>query len=255
MARAVTAVTSVLARGLLIFGGLLLLVIAGLLTQLPRAGEARIEAAPEVVGVHDGQSYAWILRTKNGAVLVDTGADVSGKVLLQELAAQGLGLRDVHTVLLTHAHKDHWGAAHLFPQARVLVGPGDEDVLAGVVKLHAPAVRLYSRLVPDPPLPARREELRDGQVLELDGERVQVVHVPGHTPGSVAYLWKDLLFTGDALMRRRNGVGPAPSLLNEDTARARESLRALLELPFTRAADGHTGLTENAKQKLREALQ
>ncbi|HET9449421.1 MAG TPA: MBL fold metallo-hydrolase, partial [Aggregicoccus sp.] len=71
----------------------------------------------------------------------------------------------------------------------------------------------------------------------------------------VAFLWRDLLFSGDALLRRRGGVGPAPSLLNEDTQRARESLRPLLELPFTRVADGHTGLVENAKQKLREALE
>ncbi|HET9450830.1 MAG TPA: hypothetical protein VFO83_08115, partial [Aggregicoccus sp.] len=77
MARAVTAV---LARGVLILGGLVGLGLAVLLTQLQRAGEERIEAAPEVVGVHDGQSYAWILRTKNGALLVDSGADVSGKV-------------------------------------------------------------------------------------------------------------------------------------------------------------------------------
>ncbi|MBF5043832.1 MBL fold metallo-hydrolase [Aggregicoccus sp. 17bor-14] len=240
---------------MLILGGVALLLAAALVSQLPRAGDARIEAAPEVVGVYDGQSYAWILRTKNGAALIDTGMEPDGEHLLRELAAEGLGLRDVHTVLLTHGHRDHWGAAHLFPDARVLVGPGEEDVIAGVVKLHAPLVRLFDQLTPAPQPPARMETLFDGQVLELDGERLRVLHLPGHTPGSVAFLWHDLLFTGDALMARRGGVGPPPFFLCEDAAQARESLRVLLELPFTRIADGHTGLTENAKAKLREALE
>lgn len=41
--------------------------------------------------------------------------------------------------------------------------------------------------------------LEDGDGVELGGESIEVIHTPGHTPGSVCYLWRDALFTGDTL--------------------------------------------------------
>jgi len=246
---------SKLARGLFIFLGLVLLMAAWIWPQLPARGPARIPVTPELTGVLlDGYVYAWVLKTPNGAALVDAGVDGQGKQLLAELASLGVSPEQVHTVLLTHGHADHWGGAHLFPKARVVVGPGEAAVIRGEYTQKSLVGRL-TRSTAKPPVPAGLEEVKDGDELNAGGETLRVIHVPGHTPGSVALQWRDLLFTGDALMRRRGGVGPAPALLNEDTGRARESLRALLQLPFTRTADGHTGLTENAKQKLREALE
>jgi glyoxylase-like metal-dependent hydrolase (beta-lactamase superfamily II) len=246
----------VLLRLLLVVAGLGLLVAGLVWRQLPRAGEPRIEAALELVGIHDGrQSYAWVLHTRSGALLVDTGGDADGKRLLQELAARKLEPKDVHTVLLTHGHPDHWAAAHLFPQARVLVGPGELAVMKGEHRLKSPVGRLLgSGLMKRPPLPAKLEELQDGQVLELDGEQLRVLHVPGHTPGSVMYLWRDILFTGDSLVGGPKGVALAPSFFSEDVGGNRQSLKRLVDEPFTRIADGHTGLTPNARLRLRALL-
>lgn len=247
---------SVLLRLLLVLAGLGLLAVGFVWKQLPRAGEPRIEAALELVGLHDGrQSYAWVLRTRSGALLIDTGGDADGRLLLRELAAQKLEPKDVHTVLLTHGHPDHWAAAHLFPQARVLVGPGETAVVKGERKLKSPVGRLLgSGLMEAPPRPEKVEELQDGQVLELDGEQLRVLHVPGHTPGSVMYLWRDILFTGDSLIGGPDGVKLAPSVFSEDVGGNRESLKRLVDEPFTCIADGHAGLTCNARLKLRALL-
>ncbi len=44
-------------------------------------------------------------------------------------------------------------------------------------------------------------QIKDGDVFEFgNSERVKVIATPGHTPGSVSYLWRDRLFTGDALL-------------------------------------------------------
>jgi len=44
-------------------------------------------------------------------------------------------------------------------------------------------------------------QIKDGDVFEFGrGERVKVIATPGHTPGSLSYLWRDRLFTGDALL-------------------------------------------------------
>ena len=54
--------------------------------------------------------------------------------------------------------------------------------------------------------------LRGGEQLEFDGASFKVIATPGHSPGSVMYLYKDVLFTGDSLMRKKDGVAIVPSL-------------------------------------------
>ncbi|HVE81445.1 MAG TPA: MBL fold metallo-hydrolase, partial [Myxococcales bacterium] len=71
------------------------------------------------------------------------------------------------------------------------------------------------------------------------------------TPGSTAYLWKDLLFTGDALMGQgAAAVTTAPWVFSEDASGARRSLEKLRDVPFTRMADGHVGATADARMRL-----
>lgn len=48
-------------------------------------------------------------------------------------------------------------------------------------------------------------QLKDGDVIEFGSQRVSVILTPGHTKGSVSYLWQDKVFTGDALLI--NGCG------------------------------------------------
>jgi len=48
-------------------------------------------------------------------------------------------------------------------------------------------------------------QLNDGDVLNLGHQSVKVIATPGHTPGSVSYVWQDKVFTGDALLI--NGCG------------------------------------------------
>ncbi len=48
-------------------------------------------------------------------------------------------------------------------------------------------------------------QLNDGDVIEFAQETIKVIATPGHTPGSTSYLWRDRLFTGDALLI--NGCG------------------------------------------------
>ena len=244
---------SLFVRMFLVLGGLALLGVAWAWGQIPKPGGARIEVAPELVGVRAGQSYAWVLKTANGAAVVDTGSEVGGEALLAELRRQGVSPEQVHTVLLTHGHKDHWGGAHLFPQARVLMGAEDIPVIQGTRKLTSLGARLSGPLMPTPPVPAKLEALQ-GETVEVDGERLRVFRTPGHTPGSVVFLWRDVLLSGDSLVGSGGGVIPAPAVLSEDRKLNVTSLKQLVDVPFTRVADGHTGLTENAREKLREFL-
>jgi glyoxylase-like metal-dependent hydrolase (beta-lactamase superfamily II) len=213
-----------------------------------------VEAALPVVGVYDGVSFAWILRTEHGAALIDAGMDTGADAVVEELKRQGLGPEDVHTLLLTHGHGDHVGGARVFFKAKVYAGPGEGALVRGERRSNRSMSRLLSGIRPPPPSPSEVTELTDGQTLEVDGQSLRVIHLPGHTEGSAAYLWRDVLFTGDALLRDGDGVGLPPAFLSEDAEQARASLSKLVKEPFTLLADGHTGVTADARQKLERLL-
>jgi len=254
MARAGGSWKLLLARMALVLGGLLVLGVAWLYAKVPRASARRVEAALPVVGVYDGVAFAWILRTEHGAALIDTGMEEGAGAILYELKQQGLEPEDVHTILLTHGHGDHVGGARTFFKAKVYAGPGEGALVRGEARSNRPLSRFFESMRPPPPSPSELTELTDGQTLEVDGETLRVYHLPGHTGGSVAYLWRDVLFSGDALVRDGEGVGMPPSFFSENAGQARTSLEKLLKVPFTLLADGHTGVTADARQKLERLL-
>lgn len=86
----------------------------------PASGELR-EVAPGILRCQLpvsmpglGHVNAYLLLDSRGAALVDAGVpgEASWKALLARLADAGLGVHDVHTVVVTHSHPDHFGGAH-----------------------------------------------------------------------------------------------------------------------------------------------
>jgi glyoxylase-like metal-dependent hydrolase (beta-lactamase superfamily II) len=242
---------------LIALGVLVLLPVAGIAvlfaTREPPDGP-RVEVDREVVGVEAGGSYAWIVRTPHGAVLVDAGLDASGAAILAELKSAGVQPQQVLAVLITHGHPDHYAAATLFPKAEVLGGADDIPMMHGDGRHYSTFGRVMSALMPLPKGPDAVTPLRGGEQFEFDGARFAVIATPGHSPGSVVYLYKDVLFTGDSLMRKGDGVTIAPSLFSEDSAENRGSLIRLERLSFDKIADGHAGVTLNARVKLARLL-
>jgi glyoxylase-like metal-dependent hydrolase (beta-lactamase superfamily II) len=98
---------------------------------------------------------------------------------------------DLREIVLTHAHRDHAGSAAALAAAtgaRVLAGAADADAVRGLAAV--------------PPARVDRE-LADGDRLEWGGEGAGVLHVPGHTPGSIA-LYLPSAGRGSRCGRRRS---------------------------------------------------
>jgi glyoxylase-like metal-dependent hydrolase (beta-lactamase superfamily II) len=227
----------------------------GLLFGSPTLLNPRVVAPQGVVGVSSWMSYVWIIRTAHGAALVDAGHDPRGTAILEELRREGLSAKDVHHVLLTHGHVDHWAAASVFPNARVMVGAGDADIIRGEQQSESLGGRLSRRLEPEGKQPPRLEELEGEQVLDVDGEPIRFIPLPGHTRGSGAYLYRGVLFTGDSLNRWVLGaVDFASRFYTDDPKQNRESLRRLESVDFSATADGHQGVALDAKAKLERLL-
>ena len=101
---------------------------------------------------------------------------------------------DLKYILLTHAHIDHMqGAKKLMARgAKLLVHSAD------VPMLQDARLNLSFFFGEDETLAADRT-LADGDIITLGNVEIKVIHTPGHTPGSVCYLYGDDLFSGDTL--------------------------------------------------------
>ncbi|MEZ5397901.1 MAG: MBL fold metallo-hydrolase [Bryobacterales bacterium] len=220
--------------------------------QLPPPQGDRIRGPHGLVGVQTGwshSSYAWVVPTAHGVVVIDPGADPTGHALVREI-----GQREVQAVLLTHGHVDRVaGLAALPAEAPVWVDPAELPTLRGEVQPGGWLARIRSATSKPPEIHGEvraLDGLADGTApLEIDGERFQAVQVPGHSPGELAWLWEDVLFTGDAVVGGSSLTLP-PAPLSDDPEQARKSVDKLLPLDFDAVADDHAGLTTAARAAL-----
>lgn len=168
----------------------------------------------------------------DGCWVVDCGIDP--EPLLDSIASAGLVPRGL---LLTHCHYDHIGGIEaLFERFGTLptwVHPIEADWN------RDPDLNL-SGMSPWPcvaPAPDRRYE--DGDRIDLGGSDWRVLHLPGHSPGSIGLLneARDVLIAGDTLFAGSVGRVDFPT---SDESAMRESLARLVELPpVTTVLPGH----------------
>jgi glyoxylase-like metal-dependent hydrolase (beta-lactamase superfamily II) len=185
--------------------------------------EARIERTGTTVNT-------WIIGDDEEVIVVDPGRDA-------EPVLATVGDREVIAVICTHGHPGHAAAA-------VEVAARDEAPVA----VH-PKDRVYWREAhpdDDPDI-----EMEEGGVFEVADVALEVIHAPGHTPGSVCLYSEDLraVFVGDVL----SAAGPVPHDNDfPDFARQLSSIgEQVLTLPGqTRVLTGHGDeLTVTAAEK------
>ena len=113
------------------------------------------------VGEHQSNCYLLVAPKTNQGILIDAG-DQAEEIL------HFVGSLEVSKILITHGHVDHVSALEI---VRAELG-----VPVGIHPADVEAFGLRSDFL-----------LEDGDAVVLAGERLQVLHVPGHTPGSVVF--------------------------------------------------------------------
>ncbi len=190
------------------------------------------------------------------ATLIDTGYVGSSGRIARALAGHGMQLTDLARAICTHGHPDHAGSARELADlgVEILIHPADaEGMRTGWrTALRRPSRgRIFAAMTP--PLDTFTP-LRDGDVLPVLGG-LEVIHTPGHTPGSVClYAARDhVLFTGDVLERRFGRVSFASRLYSDDYRAARRAMQRLASLDVETIVFSHfPPLTEGAAATLAE---
>jgi glyoxylase-like metal-dependent hydrolase (beta-lactamase superfamily II) len=213
----------------------------------------------------------------DGVTIIDAGLPRYWRLLNSELARLGLTLDNVRALILTHGDTDHIGFAGRLSREKGIpayVFPSDADRAHlkvkkptsgwGPVKVGPMLGFLwYSALEGGLKIPPAGELLpvEDGQVLDVPG-KPRIIHVPGHTPGSVAVHVPavDALFIGDTMTTRNvlTGVtGPKPAPFTLQPAEAIASLDRVSDVDATWVLPGHgpawNGGVAEAVRLIREA--
>jgi glyoxylase-like metal-dependent hydrolase (beta-lactamase superfamily II) len=199
-----------------------------------------------VVGIVDGGSITWVIPTATGVILIDAGGSAGSDKLRAEVNG-----RQVHAILLTHGHFDHTAGIRDYPDTQILAGPGESALVAGEEVAGGWMARMSKPMMGEPDYkPPLLREFTDGEAIEIDGASITAIHVPGHTKGSAAYLWQDVLFVGDTVVGRGDHVSELPKPLYDNYERVPDSVAKMDSLDFAVIADGHVGLHSNGKKLL-----
>ena len=187
----------------------------------------------------------------HAVIMIDAGYNYDR--LVEKMGWLGIAPQSVQHILITHQDTDHVGAVEadspgLFQNAALYIGEVENRYLTGEVRRKV-IYHLYK--LPQVTINNKKVLLQDGEVINIDGIKIECFLVPGHTWGHMVYLVDDrYLFTGDTIWFGADGGYSFISALAEDNELAMRSLTALEEKLRGRDLHplfitGHTGWTDN----------
>ena len=250
-------------RGTLVWRliGLLALLVAGWVPEVPAEGSRTYRLEPVAVGdgvwmIEGGPGHfdrdnggaivnIGLIETDQGVVLVDAGPSRAYGEALQAAVRRTFG-RPVQRVLLTHRHPDHVLGAQVFPSERVCAAAGTRAVLAeegqamvdDLFRLLGDWMRGTRAVQPGCSLEAG--------TIDVDGRQLRILAAGGHSGAEgdwmVLDVASDTLFAGDLVFSRR-----APTTPHADLRRWRQALTVIEALAPARVIPGHGPLQPGLK--------
>ncbi|HEX2092446.1 MAG TPA: MBL fold metallo-hydrolase [Longimicrobiaceae bacterium] len=196
----------------------------------------QVQEPPRSVAVptaHPWSSMVYVARTDSGVIVFDLGWSGAGRRLRGALRDMGAAPEEVTAVFLTHSHRDHIAGWRAVRGARFHLTEAEVPLFVGTSLHHDLPSRAAERVLGHSgPRPGEVElrPFRSDTAFTFGSDTVRAFLVPGHTDGSAAYLFRGVLFLGDAVTYNHvNGFGSAQRIFTRDHRRSQASLASLWE--------------------------
>ena len=195
-----------------------------------------------------GTVNCYLIKTKTGYLLIDTGCSKQRTYLDSQLGSAGCKPGTLNLIVLTHGDFDHTGnCAHLREKYGVKIAMHHDDsgmVERGNMFWNREKGNLFIRMIAPILFGFGKSNrfnpdfyLKDGDTLAEYGIDAKVIHIPGHSKGSIGVLTSDGdLFCGDLLENRDR---PRLNSIMDDMAAAGASTERLKKLGIKTVYPGH----------------
>lgn len=194
---------------------------------------------PELSHPYDCAVY--LVAAGDELVVIDAGAGDSFGRLVSNIQSLGFRTENLAAVVATHAHIDHIGALHQFREefgAQVIAHELEAEAIETGVGIGAELYGVAYR-----PCQVDIRLSRPEEIMRYGGHELRAIHIPGHTPGSIAVyvdMEKRVLFGQDV-------HGPY-FLKGSDITQAKLSLQKLIDLEADILCEGHFGVYQPADE-------
>lgn len=202
---------------------------------------------------HDLDATSYLIETQKGLYMIECGTTKGYEDCIANIKSLGYDPNDIKGIFGTHGHFDHVGAAALFKRdfgCKLYLNEYDKGQVEEGDNIATTAELLYGMEFP----PCKVDGLlRDGDVFDFGNIKMEVVHTPGHTLGSVCFaLYIDnlnVLIAGDTV------YGGFSTHIGSSEEKWRESLNKLCDRHFDLMVFGHSpaSLLGDANARLRSA--
>ena len=179
-------------------------------------------------------SYSYLIKDKE-TILIDTGRPGKVKNILKEIESLNIKPKNIKHILLTHHDVDHIGNATLLQkETGATLWASKKDIPYILGDKSRPGIKKIASLLMRVKKP-EKIKFYNGQKI---GD-IEIIPTPGHTPGHVSFLYKDILFAGD-LVGSSNGVlKKPPKIGNSDEKSIKESILKMSEYSFKWVCPAH----------------
>lgn len=204
-----------------------------------------------VASVREWVANIFFYRKGDATIMIDAGYNYDR--LAEKMSWLGIDPAEIKDVFITHQDTDHVGAVEadspgIFRNAMLYIGEIENKYLTGETPRRV-IYRTYK--LPHVSIPNKKVLLKDGQLLNIHGIKIECFLVPGHTWGHMVYLIDDkYLFTGDTIWFGADGGYSFISALAENNKLAVKSLAEFESKLKARGIKpifltGHTGWSDD----------
>jgi len=190
---------------------------------------------------HHYDCSVYLIAGDGDLVVIDSGAGYSFDRLISNIESLGFKAESIAAVIATHAHIDHIGTLYQFREEFGVSVIAHELEARAIETGRGIGAEFYG--VDYQPCCVDMKLSGPEEVLRYGGYELKVLHIPGHTPGSIA-VYVDI---GERVLFGQDVHGPY-FLPGSDTVQARISLQKLIDLKADILCEGHFGIYHPAAE-------